>query len=133
MGYATLQPPQKMHRAKSLCSEKSASGDFFESAVISSQEKASQPLKTQQKNHHIPTKTASGVRIKNYLDHVYAVSDDDGTIKEHYRYTAFGEPEIYSPTGTKLATSAIDNTVMWNSRRYDVDSGLYYYLSLIHI
>ena len=25
---------------------------------------------------------------KNYLDHVYAVSDDNGNIEEHYRYTA---------------------------------------------
>ena len=62
---------------------------------------------------------------KNYLDHVYAVSDDNGNILEHYRYTAFGEVEIYSPAGANLATSAIDNPVLWNSRRYD--------LSLIHI
>ena len=33
---------------------------------------------------------------KNYLDHVYAVSDDNGNILEHYRYTAFGEVEILS-------------------------------------
>jgi RHS repeat-associated protein len=64
---------------------------------------------------------------KNYLDHVYAVSDDSGNIDEHYRYTAFGEVEIYSPTGVKLAVSAIDNTVMWNSRRFDQDTNLYYY------
>ncbi|MDB9742063.1 RHS repeat-associated core domain-containing protein [Akkermansiaceae bacterium] len=64
---------------------------------------------------------------KNYLDHVNAVSDEDGDIVEHYRYTAFGEPEIYTPTGTKLASSAIDNPVLWNSRRYDADTELYYY------
>ncbi|MDB9742091.1 hypothetical protein OAB00_04505, partial [Akkermansiaceae bacterium] len=64
---------------------------------------------------------------KNYLDHVYAVTDEDGDIIELYRYTAFGEPEIYTPTGTKLATSAIDNPVLWNSRRYDADTELYYY------
>ena len=64
---------------------------------------------------------------KNYLDHVYAVSDDNGNIDEHYRYSAFGEVEIYSPTGTKLATSAIDNEVLWNSRRFDFDTNLYYY------
>ena len=64
---------------------------------------------------------------KTYLDHVYAVSDDNGSIDEHYRYSAFGEVEIYSPTGGKLAVSAIDNEVLWNSRRYDFDTELYYY------
>ena len=127
MGYATLQPPQKMHRAKSLCSEKSASGDFFEEALKSHQKNRLEALKLRQKKAPAPTKTASGSQYKNYLDHVYAVSDDNGNIDEHYRYTAFGEVEIYSPTGAKLNESAIDNTVMWNSRRYDTDSGLYYY------
>ena len=64
---------------------------------------------------------------KNYLDHVYAVSDDTGNIQEHYRYSAFGEVEIYSPTGAKLASTAIDNEVLWNSRRFDFDTNLYYY------
>ena len=35
---------------------------------------------------------------KNYLDHVYAVSDDTGNLDEHYRYTAFGEATIYNGT-----------------------------------
>jgi len=67
---------------------------------------------------------------KNYLDHVYAVSDDPPrrrNIDEHYRYTAFGEVEVYSPTGAKLNGSAIGNSVMWNSRRYDETTGLHYY------
>ena len=37
---------------------------------------------------------------KNYLDHVYAVSDDSGDILEHYRYTAFGEVTIYDDNGS---------------------------------
>jgi len=65
---------------------------------------------------------------KNYLDHVMAVSDDNGNLIEHYRYTAFGEPEIYSPTGTKLAATAIDNDILWNVRRYEPANGLYMYL-----
>ena len=109
MGYATLQPPQKTHRSNSVCLEKSASGDFFENAFKTHQENRLQPLKTRQKFESTSTKTALGVLF------------------EHYRYTAFGEVEIYSPTGAKLAVSAIDNTVMWNSRRYDADTNLYYY------
>jgi hypothetical protein len=64
---------------------------------------------------------------KNYLDHVYAVSDDNGNITERYRYNAFGEVEIYNITGTKLTTSAIDNKVTSNSRRYGSDTKLHYY------
>jgi RHS repeat-associated protein len=64
---------------------------------------------------------------KNYLDHVMAVSDDNGNMLEHYRYTAFGEPEIYSPTGTKLADTAIDNDILWNVRRYEPSTNLYLY------
>jgi RHS repeat-associated protein len=64
---------------------------------------------------------------KNYLDHVMAVSDDNGNVLEHYRYTAFGEPEIYSPTGTKLATTDIDNDILWNVRRYEPATNLYLY------
>jgi RHS repeat-associated protein len=48
-------------------------------------------------------------------------------IYEHYRYTAFGEPEIYDSSGNKLATSAIKNEILWNSRRYDSATNLYYY------
>ncbi len=64
---------------------------------------------------------------KNYLDHVYGVSDDTGTLLEFYRYSAFGEPEVYSPTGQQLVSTAIENDVLWNSRRYDISTKLYYY------
>ena len=35
--------------------------------------------------------------------------------------------EIYNTLGEKLSESAIGNTVLWNSRRYDFDTELYYY------
>ena len=41
---------------------------------------------------------------KNHLDHVYAVSDKDGKILERYRYSPFGQLEIYSPTEPTSAT-----------------------------
>ncbi|MFN4874812.1 MAG: RHS repeat-associated core domain-containing protein [Akkermansiaceae bacterium] len=65
---------------------------------------------------------------KNYLDHVMAVTNDTGNIIEQYRYTAFGEPEIYSPTGNKIAATAINNDILWNVRRYEPVTGLYMYL-----
>ena len=67
------------------------------------------------------------MKHKNYLDHVYAVSDDTGDLLELYRYTAFGSVETYTPTGQQIATSAIDNPVRWNSRRYDESTNLHYY------
>jgi len=65
---------------------------------------------------------------KNYLDHVMAVSADNGDLLEHYRYTAFGEPEIYAPNGVRLNVTNINNDILWNSRRYESASGLYMYL-----
>ena len=65
---------------------------------------------------------------KNYLDHVYAVSDDNGNIIEQYRYSAFGEVEIYNSVGVLIPITLIDNDIMWNVKRYDGGSGLYMYL-----
>ena len=68
---------------------------------------------------------------KNYLDHVYAVSDKDGNVLERYRYSPFGQIEIYGPTGTYLGNStknsAIGNTRTWNTRILDPDTNLYMY------
>lgn len=73
---------------------------------------------------------------KNYLDHVYAVSDQAGNIVESYKYSAFGSVEIYSSNGTFLgnssANSAIGNRVLWNTRRLDPYTGNYNYLFRIY-
>ena len=65
---------------------------------------------------------------KNYLDHVYAVSDDNGNVIEQYRYSAFGEVEVFDATGIAIASTAIDNDILWNVKRLDWDTGLYMYL-----
>ena len=64
---------------------------------------------------------------KNYLDHVYAVSDDRGDFIEHYRYTAFGEVTIYDESGNIQQETQIDNDILWNTRRLDEVSGFYLY------
>ena len=64
---------------------------------------------------------------KNYLDHVYAVSDDRGDFLEHYRYTAFGEVTIYDESGNIQQETQIDNDILWNTRRLDSVSGFYLY------
>jgi RHS repeat-associated protein len=64
---------------------------------------------------------------KNYLDHVYAVSDDNGNLTEHCRYTAFGEVTIYNGTGTIQTSTQINNSILWNTRRLDQVSNYYLY------
>jgi RHS repeat-associated protein len=63
----------------------------------------------------------------NYLDHVYAVSDDTGNLDEHYRYTAFGEATIYNGSGTVQTSTQINNCILWNTRRLDTISNYYLY------
>ncbi len=64
---------------------------------------------------------------KNYLDHVYAVSDDGGDLIEHYRYSAFGEVTIYDQNGDLETETQIENTILWNTRRRDEVTGYYLY------
>jgi RHS repeat-associated protein len=46
------------------------------------------------------------------------VTDDTGALVERYRYDDFGTPNI---------TSSVGNPYMWNGRRFDPETGLYYY------
>ncbi len=64
---------------------------------------------------------------KNYLDHVYAVSNKRGKLIEHYRYSAFGEIEIFDRRGRKHGQSQINNQITWNTRRLDTLTGYYLY------
>ena len=52
------------------------------------------------------------------LGSVIALSDVNSVIVERYSYTAFGEPN---------RVSAVGNPYMFTARRYDTESGLYYY------
>ena len=94
---------------------------------------APQPKQPRRETAPCAHETAPGVRFyhKNHLDHVYAVSDSDGNVLERYRYSPFGQIEIYSPTGTYLGNStknsAIGNTRTWNTRILDPDTNLYMY------
>jgi RHS repeat-associated protein len=64
---------------------------------------------------------------KNYLEHVYAVSNDSGNLTEHYRYTAFGEVTIYNSAGSIQTSTQINNQITWNTRRLDTVSNYYLY------
>lgn len=52
------------------------------------------------------------------LGSVVVLSDEAGNIVEEYNYDVFGTPNT---------TSSVGNSYMFTGRRYDVESGLYYY------
>jgi RHS repeat-associated protein len=112
MGYSTQKffPEHQPKAALSpqLWHEKTASRKFFDRTKIASKKSPAKPTTTREKS-----------------DRTYETATE--VINEHYRYTAFGEPEIYDSSGNKLATSAIKNEILWNSRRYDSTTNLYYY------
>ena len=46
---------------------------------------------------------------------------------ESYSYDVFGTPTIYNGDGDEISTSAIGNPYMFTGRRYEQETGLYYY------
>jgi|GEM_PF-5248350 len=71
------------------------------------------------------------------LGSVIALSNINGDIVEAYSYDVFGTPTIYTAAGsdgqwrtsddTTANASAIGNPYMFTGRRYDDETGLYYY------
>ncbi len=58
---------------------------------------------------------------------VFALTDATGAVAERYDYGDYGVPEFYAPDGTARTASAIDNPYLFTGRRYDPESGWYYY------
>jgi RHS repeat-associated protein len=61
------------------------------------------------------------------LYNVAVVTDATGAVVERYEYGAFGQPTIYAPDLTVRQASAVSNTLMFNGRPYDAETGFYYY------
>ena len=61
------------------------------------------------------------------LGNVVALSNNSGNAAESYAYTPFGTPTIYNTAGQPISTSTVGNPYMFTGRRYDEQSGLYYY------
>ena len=61
------------------------------------------------------------------LGSVVALSDSAGNIVETYRYDVFGEPNVWDANGDALTESSVGNPYMFTGRRYDDETGLYYY------
>jgi RHS repeat-associated protein len=58
---------------------------------------------------------------------IMAVTNSTGNVVERYEYGDYGEPEIIDTFGASLPASAIGNPYLFNGRRYDDETGLYYY------
>jgi RHS repeat-associated protein len=58
---------------------------------------------------------------------VMAVTDSSGAVAERVEYQDFGRPEFFTAGGTPLEESAIGNPLLFTGRRYDPETGWFYY------
>jgi Rhs family protein len=61
------------------------------------------------------------------LFNVMKISDASGAVVESYDYGDFGQPFIKDSAGNTLTQSNIANPYLFNGRRYDDETGFYYY------
>ncbi len=59
--------------------------------------------------------------------YISALTDHRGAVVERYRYDAYGVPTITDAAGTQRNQSAVNNRYLFNGRRFDHESGLFYY------
>jgi RHS repeat-associated protein len=64
------------------------------------------------------------VPLHDLSGNVACLLNHQGGVVERYRYTAFGETEILSPTGEVLVESAVGNPWQYASKRLDQESDL---------
>ncbi len=63
------------------------------------------------------------------LGNVRKVTDSAGNILEQYRYGDYGQSSFFDVAGVPLAGTQIGNATLFTGRRYDPETGLYYYRS----
>ncbi|MCP4396200.1 MAG: hypothetical protein GY801_02665 [bacterium] len=66
------------------------------------------------------------------LGSVTEISDQSGDLVERYAYDVYGAPTIFDSNNTPLTASAIENPYLFTGRRYDPESGNYYYRARIY-
>ena len=65
---------------------------------------------------------------QNYLGSTVALSDDSGSVLERYAYSEYGETKLVSGAGLyAIALSSVGNPFQYTGRRFDAESGLYFY------
>ena len=56
-----------------------------------------------------------------------ALVDADGSVVERYEYQDYGAPEFFDGASTPIPQSAFGNPYLFTGRRYDPETGWYYY------
>jgi RHS repeat-associated protein len=59
--------------------------------------------------------------------YISALTDNRGIVVERYRYDAYGVPTITDAGGAERNQSIVNNRYLFNARRFDPESELYYY------
>ena len=61
------------------------------------------------------------------LQNVVAVTNSSGVVVERYDYGDYGQPSFYDGAGASRSATDIGNPYLFNGRRWDPETGLYYY------
>jgi RHS repeat-associated protein len=62
--------------------------------------------------------------VADELGSVLAVTNSSGAVVERYRYTAYGERTVLSPTGTVISASTVGNQLGFTGRPHDITTGI---------
>lgn len=61
------------------------------------------------------------------LHNVMAVTNSVGAIVERYEYQDYGGLELFNASGTHIAKSIVENSLLYTGRRFDSETDFYYY------
>jgi RHS repeat-associated protein len=64
---------------------------------------------------------------ENSLGSIYAVTTGTGNVAERYLYNAYGQVSFLDANGNSIVSSTIGNRILFTSREFDSETGLYYY------
>ncbi len=60
------------------------------------------------------------------LGNVMALTDSNGLLVERYEYQDYGQPSFFDAAGAAIPLSLVENPYLFNGRRYDDATGMYY-------
>ena len=64
---------------------------------------------------------------RDALGSITEVTNSSGSLVERYEYDVYSQPEFYVGSYNAITESAIGNPYLFTGRRYDPESGNYYY------
>jgi RHS repeat-associated protein len=61
------------------------------------------------------------------LGNIMAVTNGSGAVQERYEYDGYGAVSMFNGAGSSIGATSIGNDYLFNARRGDPETGLYYY------